>query len=140
MVNSVSQNNVAGFPQPSMHAHQAMQEQNNYTHNGQMAQQPTVDEFVTHLEDAYKKGRNKKNMIGGTVVLASLSALLGGTLLKSKWGRALSIAPLALTTLFFGGTTLAKNNKIPDFRGMINEMQGTGAGNGYYDTRYSHQA
>ncbi len=123
MVNGVSQNQVAGFPQPQMRAHQALQNQNYYEPAGQIAQQPTVDEFVTKLEDAYKKGRTRKNLIGGTITLASLAALVGGVFTKSKWGRALSIAPLALTTLFFGGTTLAKNNKVPDFRGMIYDMQ-----------------
>ena len=138
MVNGVSNSNFAGVQQPNLYAHQALSNENNYGQGGQIAQQPTMDEFVTHLEDAYKKGRNRKNLIGGTITLASLSALLGGTLLKSKWGRALSIAPLALTTLFFGGTTLAKNNQVPDFRGMINEMQGSQPA--YDGSMHSHQA
>lgn len=131
MVNGISQNNV-GYT-PAMHAHQALGPLQAENYGQQIQQQPTVDEFVMTLEDAYKKGRTRKNLIGGTITLASLSALLGGTLLKSKWGRALSIAPLALTTLFFGGTTIAKNNQVPDFRGMINEMQAM-------DSMKSHQA
>ncbi len=82
-----------------------------------------IDEFVHELEVQHKKGVKRKNIIGGTVTAASLLALLGGSFLKSKWGRLISIAPLGLTALGFGGMTLAKGNKTPDFRGMLYEME-----------------
>lgn len=82
-----------------------------------------VDEFVSYLEAEHKKARMKKNVIGGTVTAASLLALLGGTLMKSKWGRALSIAPIALTTLTFGALSLIKGNKTPDFRAVFENVR-----------------
>lgn len=82
--------------------------------------QAEMDEFITELEKQHKKAIVKKNTIGGVVTGASLLALLGGTLMKSKWGRALSIAPIALTTLFFGGSTLLKGNKVPDYKALFN--------------------
>ncbi len=85
--------------------------------------EPTVDEFVSQLEAQHKKGVKRKNIIGGSITAASLLALLGGAFLKNKWGRLISIAPLGLTALGFGATTLAKGNKTPDFRAMIYDME-----------------
>ncbi len=82
-----------------------------------------VDQFVSVLETQHKKGVRRKNIMGGSVAAASLLALLGGSFLKNKWGRLISIAPIALTTLGFGAMTLAKGNKTPPFRDMIYDME-----------------
>ena len=104
-------------------AYQPQVANNNIPANPQgpkMPSQAEMDEFVTALEAQHKKAIVKKNCIGGLVAGASTLALLGGTFLKSKWGRALSVAPVALTTLFFGVSTLLKGNKVPDYKALFN--------------------
>ena len=115
MVSSISSNQ--GVYAPS--AAQAPQGLNDQAGRTNLLQSNEMDTFVSHLEQEHKKAVVKKNIIGGSVTAASLLALLGGTLMKGKIGRALSIAPLALTTLFFGAATLLKGNKTPDFRQAI---------------------
>ena len=117
MVQGVSPNVATGYAQPAA----PVQNQPAAKPAG-ISQNTEIDEFVKQLETQHKKAVVKKNILGGTVTAASLLALLGGTLFKGKWSRALSIAPLALTTLGFGGMTLAKGNKTPDFKGMIEVM------------------
>ncbi len=82
-----------------------------------------LDEFVSQLESQHKKAVKRKNIIGGSITAASLLAMLGGSFLKNKWGRLISIAPLGLTALGFGATTLARGNKTPDFKTIINTLE-----------------
>ena len=120
MVNSVSNSNPTSFYAAGTNINPANQPANNL--KTPALQQPSVDEFVTQLEKEHKKAIVKKNILGGSVVGASLLAMIGGALAKSKLGRIASIAPLALTTLIFGTTTLLKGNKMPDYKGMINDF------------------
>lgn len=117
MVQGVSPNVAAGYAQPT-----ATVQGQPATRQVGIGANPEMDEFVKELETQHKKAVRKKNMIAGTTTAASLLALLGGTLLKGKWSRAISIAPLALTTLGFGILSLVRGNKTPDFRGMLEVM------------------
>lgn len=123
MVQAISPNVATGYSQPIQN-----NEVNNYpqvdnTHQVSLPQQPTIDEFVNQLESEHKKAIVKKNIVGASVAGGSLLAMLGGTFAKTRWGRALSVAPLALTTLAFGVTTLLKGNKTPDYRALLENIQ-----------------
>ena len=123
MVQAVSPNVVTGYSQPVQNAGALTPPPANNTHQASLQQQPTIDEFVSQLESEHKKAIVKKNIVGASVAGGSLLALLGGTLAKTRWGRALSVAPLALTTLAFGVTTLLKGNKTPDYRALLENIQ-----------------
>lgn len=118
MVQGINSNNAA-YP---INAPQPVQ---NPVVNNQPVRLPeqAMDEFVTQLELQHKKNVRKKNIISGTIAAASALALAGGTLLKNKWGRLISIAPIGLTALGVGITGLVKGNKTPDFRSMLNSIQ-----------------
>lgn len=123
MVQAISPNVATGYSQPVQKAEALTPQPTLGSHQAALAPQPTIDEFVSQLESEHKKAIVKKNIVGGTVAGSSLLALVGGTLAKTKWGRALSVAPLALTTLAFGITTLAKGNKTPDYRALLENIQ-----------------
>lgn len=112
MVQGINPNANVGYAQPV-----AAQAQN-HNQQPQVQQLPTKDEFVSQV----KKAKNKSVLIGGTAVAASLLAMLGGTLMKTKMGRALSIIPVGLATLGFGGMTLLNAKKMGDVEKMVYNM------------------
>ena len=120
MVSSVSANNQGAYIAP---AHQNPQVQTQAQPQANALQGGEIDTFISQLEQEHKKAVIKKNCIGGTIAGASALAMLGGSFIKTKWGRALSIAPLALTTLAFGIATLAKGNKTPDYRAFFEGLK-----------------
>ena len=111
MVKGVSSNVGVGYTQPMQNQLPA----NNQQHVPQM---PTKDEFVSQINKAKKKSA----LIGGTTVAASLLAALGGTFAKSKTWRALSVLPIALSTLTFGITTMIQSKKMGNIEKMVKNM------------------
>ena len=111
MVQGITPNSNVGYTQP-------VAQGQNYNQQQVTQQMPTKDEFVSQI----KKAKRKSLFVGATTIAGSLLALAGGTLMKTKVGRALSVLPIALSTLTFGTVTMLQAKKMGNIEKMVNDM------------------
>ncbi len=111
MVQGITPNANVGYAQPAAPAQ-------GYNQPQAPQQMPTKDEFISQI----KKAKKKSLFVGATTIAGSILALAGGTLMKTKVGRALSVLPIALSTLTFGTVTMIQAKKMGNIEKMVKDM------------------